>query len=238
MKNNLNVFLAALSLMLGACSPNYYLPTTQNVPLIKARGESNIVVAGNANQVELQGAYGISDQLALQLNGGLIIPKNEDNGNGGEGKMIELGLGYFSNISDNFLFDVYALAGLGTLENHFPTTLPDNPGTTGKITAGLSRFGIQPGLSYHTPYFSVSASARLASLNYANVEGNLIFDGEDQVAYLEDNRSSFLIEPALTLRAGLERIKLQIQLMKSFNASNSDFKQDDTLLSIGLNFRL
>lgn len=238
MKNALYVLLAALTLFFGACSPNYYLPTTQNVPMIKAQGESNILVAGNANQVELQGAYGISDQLALQLNGGLIIPKNEDNGNGGEGKMIELGLGYYTNISESFLFDVYALAGVGSLENHFPTTLPDNPGTTGKITAGISRFGIQPGISYHSTYFSVSASARLASLNYANVEGNLIFDSEDQVAYLKDNKSSFLIEPALTLRAGLERIKLQIQLMKSINASNSDFKQDDTMLSIGLNFRL
>jgi len=112
------------------------------------------------------------------------------------------------------------------------------PGTTGKISAGIVRASLQPSLSYHTKYFSISGSARLANLSFTNVRGSLTFSDEDQVPYLQDNKNNFLIEPALTLRAGVKKIKLQLQLMKSFNLSNSDFKQDDTLLSIGLGFRL
>lgn len=238
MKNTIQFTLLGFVALMAGCSPNYYLPNTQNVPLIKAPGETNITVAGNGNQVELQGAYGITEQLALQLNGGLVIPKNEDNGNGGAGKFLEPGLGYYTNINPNLLFDVYALVGFGSMENHFPTTVPTYPGTTGKISAGLVRASLQPSLSYHTKYFSISGSARLANLSYSNVRGNLTFNDQDQVAYLQDNKNNFLIEPALTLRAGVEKIKLQVQLMKSFNLSNSDFKQDETLLSIGLGFKL
>jgi len=230
--------VAVLALLAISCSPHYYIPNTQNVPLIKAQGQTNITVAGNGNQFELQGAYGITDHLAIQANGGFVFPKNEDNGNGGSGKLIEGGIGYYTNISPVLLFDVYALVGVGTMENHFPSTLAANPSTTGKIEANLARFGLQPALSYHSKYFSVTGSARIGSLNYSNIKGSLIFDGADQVAYLTDNKSGVLIEPALTLRGGVEKIKFQVQLMKSLNVSNKDFKQDDTLLSIGLNFSL
>ena len=239
MKINCQISFVALSVcLLAACSPNYYIPNTQNVPVIGAKGETNISVAGNGNQFELQGAVGVSDNIALQLNGGYVFPKNEDNGNGGSGKLIEGGVGYFTNISDNLLFDVYALAGVGSMENHFPGSVSANPSTTGKISANLARFALQPALTFHSNYFSISGSARIGSLNFSNIDGNLIFDGVDQTKYLTDNKSNFLIEPALTLRGGIEKIKLQIQLMKSINVSESDFRQDDAMLSVGLNFRL
>lgn len=239
MKITCRISLIALVLsFLAACSPNYYIPNTQNVPVIGAKGETNISVAGNGNQFELQGAVGVSDNIALQLNGGYVFPKNEDNGNGGSGKLIEAGVGYFTNINDNLLFDVYALAGVGSMENHFPSSVSANPSTTGKISATLARFALQPGITFHSKYFSISGSSRFASLNFSNVDGSLIFDNVDQTKYLTDNKTSFLIEPALTLRGGIEKVKLQIQLMKSFNVSESDFRQDDTMLSVGLNFRL
>jgi hypothetical protein len=239
MKSTCQIALAAAVVcFLAACSPNYYIPNTQNVPVIGAKGETNISVAGNGNQFELQGAVGVSDHIALQLNGGYVFPKNEDNGNGGSGKLIEAGMGYYTNINENLLFDVYALAGVGSMENHFPSSVSANPSTTGKISANLARFALQPALTFHSPYFSISGSARFASLNFSNIDGSLIFDNVNQADYLTDNKSSFLIEPALTLRGGVEKIKLQIQLMKSFNVSAENFRQDDAMLSIGLNFRL
>ena len=230
------LLIGAVVALLTGCSPKFYLPNTQNVPMIQARGHSNITVAGNGNQVEFQGAYGITDGLAVQVNGGWFIPKDEDNGDGGSGRLIEGGLGYFKNISENWLFDTYALAGVGRMENHFPSLLPANPATTGKISANIARYSLQPSLSFHRKYFSVTGSARLSSLNYSNIEGSLFFENLDQVAYLRDTKSSVLIEPALTLRGGIEKIKLQIQLMRSFNLTHSDFRQDKQLLSVGLNF--
>jgi hypothetical protein len=233
--NSLSAFLVLISI---GCSPKYYVPNTQNVPMIKERGQVSLSVAGNANQVEFQGAYGVNDAVAIQVNGGLVRPSDESNGNGGSGKLVEGGVGYYKNIGSHLLFDVYALAGFGTMENDFPSTLAAYPNTTGKISANLSRIGVQPSISYHQKYFSITGSARLAHLGYNGIEGNLIFEDANQVDYLKDNNSNMLLEPALTIRGGLEKLKFQVQFAKSFNLSNSDFKQDDALLSIGLNFNL
>ncbi len=223
-------------ILISSCSPKYYVPTTQNVPIIKAKGQTNLTAAGNSNQAEFQAAYGISNSVALQANGGFLFPQDENNGNGGSGNFIELGAGYYKNLSPDFLFDIYGLAGIGRMENHFPTTVTEYPGTTGKISASLFRFGIQPSISYHSKYFSVSGSARLMSLSYANIDGSFMFQSEDQVAYLNSNTSHLLLEPALTIRGGLEKVKLQIQLLGSANLSNSSFKQEKSLLTAGLNF--
>ena len=219
------------------CSPKYYVPNTLNVPMIRAKGETNLTLAGNDNQVELQGARGLSDALALQVNLGFVNPKDEDNGNNGAGALVEAGVGYFRNVNPSLLFDVYALVGVGGVENDFPTTVPANPGTTGKISADMSRFSVQPSLSFHRRLFSISGSARISSLRYRNVEGSLIFDGVNQVDYLNDNKSHTLLEPALTLRVGGERIRLQVQLVRSVNLTDSSFRQDEGVATVGLNVR-
>ncbi len=231
-----HLLVAAVLLVSVACSPKYYVPNTLNVPMIEAKSQTNLTVAGNANQVEFQGAYGLTDSLALQVNGGAVIPKDEDNGNGGSGRLLEAGLGYYRNVKPNVLFDIYAMAGVGTVDNDFPTAIAGNPGTTGKISADMSRFSLQPSISYHRRRISISGSARLSSLQYRNIEGSLIFAGENQVTYLTDNKSNFLFEPAVTLRVGGEKLRLQVQLVQSVNLSNSDFRQDKSLGTIGLNF--
>ena len=230
-------FLAAITvLFITGCSPTFYIPNTQNIPTIKAKGQTSLTLAGNNNQFEFQGAYGLTRNLGIQVNGGIMVPKDLDNGNGGSGRFIEAGPGYFQPIGKKFLLEGYGLVGYGSLENHMPSTLAAFPQTTGKISANLLRVGIQPSFSFLSKYFSVSGSLRLASLNYSNIAGNLIFENADQVLLLTNDKSGFVIEPAITLRAGLEKIKFQLQFSKSWNLSHADFRQDDKLISVGLNF--
>jgi hypothetical protein len=228
--------VACVATGLTGCSPKYYVPNTQNVPMIRAKGQGSLLVAGNGNQVEAQGAYGVGNAVAIQVNAGLVVPKDEDNGNGGRGKLIEAGIGYFRGNTEGVLFDVYALAGFGTVENHFPTSVPANAGTTGEISADVVRLAIQPSLSLRKGFFSVSGSARLAHLSYKNVTGSLIFDRVDQVQYLTDNDSHVLLEPALTVRAGGRKVRLQVQVARSINVSTSSFPQDESLLTAGVAF--
>ncbi len=235
-QHKLHMVLGALVLTVSGCTTKFYVPNTQNVPIIESRGQTNLTFAGNGNQVEFQGAYGLTDGLALQVNGDWVIPDDLDDGSGGSGRFGEGGLGYFERINDDFLFDTYALAGFGKMENHFPTSGAPNPTPAGIISANLTRFSLQPSLSFHRKYFSITGSARVSSLGYAKIAGVLTLDDIDQVAYLQDNKSNFLIEPALTIRGGLEKIKIQVQLLHSFNLSHSDFRQDDGLVSVGLNF--
>ncbi|MEP7195115.1 MAG: hypothetical protein ABI851_01255 [Saprospiraceae bacterium] len=241
--NNLNkiknLSLALLLIFfLTNCNPTYYIPSTQNIPNIHSKSQGNLSLAGSSGQYELLAAYGVSSALAVQLNARLIQPGDLDNGDGGSGKTLEAGLGYFKSINDQFVFDSYALLGFGTMENHFPSTLASNPNTTGEISANLLKIGIQPSISFIKKYFSITASTQVSNLNYNGISGSLIFDNTNQQDYLKGNNSQIFIEPALTIKAGLPNIKFQIQLLKSLNASNSSFKQNDALLSFGLNYNM
>jgi hypothetical protein len=235
MKKHHLFYLVAIVLFAG-CSPKYYSPNTQNVPLISAKGETNLTLGGNANQVEFQGAYGIGKSVAIQANGGLFIPADLDNGNGGSGKFLELGAGYFKPVQKNFVFETYGIFGFGNMENHMPSTVTGNSGAKGDISANLFRVGIQPNFGFKSKYFSAAISSRIVNLTYNNIEGDLFFDGVNQADYLEGNKSNFLLEPALTLRGGLEKVKLQMQFGYSLNLSNSEFRQDNSFLTFGLNF--
>lgn len=219
-----------------SCSPLFYTPNTQNVPLLTERGDNKVNIAGNENQIELQGAYAVTDEFAIQANGGWFLPREEDNGNGGSGKFIEFGGGYYTLVKEIFVFELYGLFGLGDMKNNFPTTQETNPDYKGDISANVFRFGIQPNFGYKSKHFEVALSSRIVNLMYSKIEGDLIFDGENQVDYLTDNKSNFLVEPAITVKGGLEKIKLQLQYGYSYNLSNKDFKQDNSFLTLGLSY--
>lgn len=242
MKKMVKVLLWSLALALCSCSTTYYIPNTQNVPVIDEKGETNITVAGNDNQAEFQAAYGIGESIGIMADGVVVFPQDEDNGNGGRGNLIDLGVGYFKPLNENLLFDTYAIVGFGKMENHFPGTITEFPNTTGDISANMWRYGVQPSLSYHSGFFSITGSARFVNLTYTNISGSLIFENEgqdgkvDQIDYLGRNNANFLIEPAITLRGGFEKAKLQLQYVRSFNVTNSDFPQAKDLFSLGLNF--
>ncbi len=236
MKRFGKLFFLVLLFGFASCSPKFYTSNTQNVPLISEKSETNLTLSGNVNQVEFEGAYGISKNIAIMANGGLFIPSDLDNGNGGSGKFIELGGGYFKPLTENWVFESYGILGFGSFENHLPSTQSDNPQTNGDISANILRVGVQPNFGYKSKYFSAAVSSRIVNLSYSKVKGDLIFEGENQIDYLEDNSSNFLIEPALTVRGGLEKFKLQLQYGYSWNLSNSNFWQDKSFLTIGLNF--
>jgi hypothetical protein len=237
MKTKLIQFLG-VAVLFASCSPKYYSPNTQNVPGISEKDQFSGFLGGSTNQYEVQAAYGVSNNLGVQLNAGMFLPKDLDNGNGGSGKFGELGAGYFTKVGENFVFETYVLGGLGNVENHLPSTIDSAKTTTGKINAGLTRFSVQPAFAWVTANLSIILSTRVSSINYSNIEGSLIYQNEDQVKYLNNNKSMMLAEPALTVRAGSRGIQFQAQFGSSMNLTNSEFLQEKSWLTFGVNFRL
>lgn len=231
------IFIVIASAAFIGCSPKYYSPNTQNVPLFSESGEWNLSAAGNDNQFEFQAAYAVTDGFAVQANAGLFVPKDLDNGDGGSGRFIEMGAGYFKPVTDKLIFELYGLAGFGGVENELRSRATTDPVTNGTLSASVFRYGFQPNFGFKSKYFSAAVSSRIVNVLYSNVDGSLMYDGENQQAYLNDNNSNFLIEPALTLRGGFDVAKLQLQIGRSFNLSNSDFRQDKAFATVGLNFR-
>lgn len=231
-----NILLILALAAFSACNPKYYSPNTQNVPLISRQGDINLTAAGNGNQVELLAAMGATESLAIMANAGLYIPSDMDNGNGGDGQFGEVGLGYYSVSEDNTIFETYALIGFGALENRMPSTIEENPETEGKISANVFRFALQPNFGYKSKNLEMAVSSRFALLSYSNIVGDLIFDGKPQKDYLSENNLGFLVEPAFTVRGGLENVKMQAQFGYSLNVTNSDFRQDKAFMTLGFNF--
>ena len=220
-----------------ACNPIYYSPNTQLVPLLSGKGDHSIAIAGNNTRGELQAAYAVGNQFALGVTGGRFRQKDNSSGDGGSGTFGEVAVGYFQNITDHVVFEAYGLYGMGNVENHFKSSVAANPGTDGKIAADLTRFGVQPALGYRGKLFEAAISARVASLSYSNPQGTLVFDRLNQANYLKSNDQMWLAEPALTLRAGAQFLKLQLQIGRSVNLTNSDFRQDKSHATIGIVYR-
>ncbi len=226
--------LFAATFGVAGCNPIYYSPTNQNVLMAPAQGDVALAGVTGDGRFELQAGYAVSEAIALQLNGGIFDRDEEDSEDGGSGNFLEVGASYTWRVDERVSWEVVGLLGAGSVENDFPSTVPGNPDSTGKLRASLLRFGVQPALGYRSKYFEAAASSRFVGLAYRNVEGSLIYQGEDQAVLLSDANFYFLVEPALTLRAGLENVKLQIQTSRSFNLTDPDFRQDEAMLTLGV----
>lgn len=220
-----NIVILLICATLTGCVPVYYVPNTQNVPVIKEKGQTNLSLAINGSEstdgYELQGAYGLTDKIALQLNADRVIASEETSN--GSGNFVEFGPGYYKNFSKYFVFETYGLLGFGSLKYEEDNDSPQ------EIKANFYRIGLQPSISFSSKYFIASLSGRFSNLNYNSVSGNYY-----DVDYLKANNSHWLIEPALTLQAGFENVKLQIQFQLSENLTDPYFYQDYSLVSLGL----
>lgn len=222
---------------LFACSPKYYIPNSQQLTMFEEEGDVNLSLNIDGNQYELQAGYAFTDQFAAQANFSRFSPNDTDAGDGGSGWLFEGGPGFYKPFGDDFVFETYAIVGLGAVENHFPSRA-DSTNLNPQIEATALRFSLQPSVAKLYDRFSIGVSTRISSLNYANIEGNLIFAGDDQIAFLTENKSNFLIEPAVTARFGTEKIRAQAQYGFSYNASNTEFLQNRQYLSIGVNVNM
>ncbi|MDX2247845.1 MAG: hypothetical protein SF052_13755 [Bacteroidia bacterium] len=237
-KTNLFTALSGLLFVfvISACSPIYYSPNTHNVPMLREKGDKRIVLAANDSRLEGQVAFSPEEHLGILFDAGTFFPRDDEEGDGGKGWFVESGFGYYHPVAKNFTFDIYGILGYGYVENHFPSTVTSNPGTTGLIESNLFRYGIQPSFGFNSKFFDAIISARFAGMQYFNYSGNLIFQSVDQVTYLEAHKSTYLFEPALTLRGGYDKIKLQLQLGPSYNLKDSEFRQDGGHITLGITY--
>ncbi len=234
MKRLAVLYIGIILVYLTGCSPVYYIPNTQNVPLLSHEGEYNIGVSGNPAMMELQGSVSPVNHLGFQLNGTWYIPQFMDNGDRARGYLIDGGAGYYKafGFDNKFVFETYAIGGIGHVFNGF--MYRDSLTTGGTISSGVGRYGVQPVIGFKSKYIDVAISSRFVGLSYFNSSGDLVFDGVRQVDYLNDHQHHFLIEPAFTFRVGSDFFKFQFQARGSFNTTFPQFYQNNSMFSVGI----
>lgn len=230
----MKTILFIITILTLGCGPEYYVPNSQNIPIMKSKGQTNLGIGYNESEYtrgfELQTAHAITNHLALQLNGDWVNSKNDtSNDYKATGRMLEVGAGYFKDIASNFTFETYGLLAFGKIE------LENNKSGTDNLSAKFNRVGIQPSLSYSRKHFSTSLSSRIVHLKYKDISGSSNnFDPD----YLKTNNAYWLLEPALTIQVGSENLKFQLQYVYSYNLTNPSFEQERDIISLGIKLKI
>ena len=221
MKLKLALSSLCAAVLLSGCSPIYYAPNTLNVPMIRAKGEG--VVSGHIgdrSSLNFQGAYSPKQNWAVVADG-FWASEGSAGTIEGRGHLITGGAGYYRPLNTHFMWDTYGILGFGSVKNTFAQR---------DVRSNFVRYGVQPSAGYQSKYFDAAVAARFVGLGYFNTNGS----DPVEVQYLKDAGTQFLFEPALTLRGGYDFLKFQAQLGYSYNLTNSNFKQDEGILSFGV----
>lgn len=242
--------LLSVLLPIFGCSPLYYSPNAQNIPVMKEKEQLNLSVNVNTSLntigYEFQGAYGVTDNIALQFNA--FWANSEDDAeyqSNGKGNLVEFGAGYYRKVSGNFVFETYGLIAFGKVKYEDTS---EETGIHQFIETNFTRIGVQPSISYSTKHLNASLSTRFAHIGYHNINGNYPFYDNNgnytyttEANYLKANNSQWLAEPAITLQAGFKQVKLQAQYVISYNLGDSYFRnnyQEWDMFSLGITVQI
>lgn len=227
----------SLSVLLSGCINSYYVANSHNVPLLTEKKDIRATVNYYWTSVdfvsripgfEAQGAYALTNHIGIMgsfLTAGQILDTTTFHATYGD-----LGVGYFfTDKSKKFVAEVYGVYGLGSAKNGF--------GSLVTSSTDFSKLFIQPVIGYKSRYFNAALSWRIASISHSslNVSGTLPTTGQVSFDLLKNRPTYTVSEPALTLRAGDDILKFQLQLGWSIN---SGYPEPRTFGSIGVFLKL
>lgn len=236
------LLLFSVVILFASCSPKYYAPNTQNVPILTKKGQAKITAAFNGNifqvsdldKVDLLSAYAVSDKIGVQLNvgtSGFSFRSDFDESHKGRVFNLESGIGYNAKIDEDFYFECYAIAGWNKLRHRSHPI--DSSNQVSHLSATYQTLALQPALAYKNKYISIIISSKINGVNYYDVSGDIEFEGESQSDYLKEYSSHIMLEPAITFRSGTDKLQFQMQWIRSYNYSHLDFRQQHTLFTVG-----
>lgn len=231
----------SVAMLLAACNPVYYQPTPAVVPLLQEKGDLELQGSvADGVSFSVGGAYALSDQFALMAHG-YLVPNSE----GYSGGIAELGLGFNAPVGENLRFETYAGAGVGSLSADLET----EEGSVDSLLfeLGLSRLFLQPSIGYVSENFEAAVTTRFSVVNYSDIQrGPAASTSDARFATLEelDDQAAVFLEPGITLRAGTERVKGQLQYFHALRLAGDALEVDDnryyenSVLSLGIVFKL
>ncbi len=240
-------YLLILSVITSSCAP-LYVQNSRNSPLFQEKGEF-CVKAGAGTGIDFQAAYAIGNHVGVMANGYYLHQEGEGlfavqpNSYKINHRIIESGIGYFTNPSTKTTFEVYAGFGRGkgrgqdNSASSFLIFVSDTVNTESKY----DRWFIQPAFGIHFNTISISVASRVSIVNFRKAE---ITSGE--VKYPFTSRPVVFIEPALTLQWNVSSLGFIVFSQIGFNTPLSSVYQSESMYtgmnpintSIGIGYRL
>ena len=240
MKKQLIITAVVLAFTLNSCTHFYYIPNVQNVPLFREKNEFQCTIAAGGGQeastAEVQAAYSITNNLALMTNFMSARGGEQSGNNWGKGNYLEGAIGYYRPFDEFVVAEVYA--GLGASNQHHEYGTNDYNNGTADLS--FIKYFVQPSIGLTFRAFDIAVSTRFSRLSFYNIDNKITMDNPDlyYVDTIAKNNTSYLFEPALTLRGGWKYIKLQLQLSSSMNLSHPNLQFEKSNVSLGLHFTI
>lgn len=228
-----------LAILLSSCTHYYYVSNVQNIPLFREKDEyriSGAIGGGDESScIEVQSAYSPVDQMGVMVN--FIYATGGDESNNDDfakGSYLEGAVGYYKPLGYGGVFEVYGGLGGGNQHHQYTSYVYDDDSQkAGYADLSLIRLFVQPsfGLSYHI--FDAALSTRICSLDFINVENHA---SNEYYAFSDlSSKNHFLLEPAITLRAGWKKVKLQFQASHVIYLNNPRmYFYEENHISIGV----
>lgn len=230
----LSIF-AVLPFLAASCTHYYYITPTQNVPLLQEKDDFRASASVGGGQeistVNIQAAWAWRENYALMANY-MWADGGEKSNNSGNGNYLDAGVGYFTLLGENFVFETFAGLGYGEQNHRYPTALGNNI-SYGPSSAYLnfSRLFLQPSIGFSHSAFDIALTPAISNIHFFRVNNAR---NDPDVAEIDGNKNSFLFEPGITARFGWKYAKLQVQYVHMFNISNPNLKFEADKISLGI----
>ncbi len=189
-------YLIVLALGLSSCAP-LYLPCTRNAPLFDEGGEAQISGYLSAAGVEAQGAYSVTDNIAIIASYEYASQKKTSNGveYTRKNNYLEIGAGVFGTTRSLKweLLGGYGF-GEGTSRDVYGFFAPDfGAGTEVEATGKMTRIFIQPSVGTYNRGTNLSFTPRISYVDYTEFTSGTVTrqPTDDPIIFLE---------PAATLK--------------------------------------
>jgi hypothetical protein len=223
------VILAVVLLSATSCS-TIYIPNAANVPLISTKGEVQASVLTGTSHLDFQGAYGLTDKIALMANTSFASRNRNvlDSAKMHVHNLGELACGYYNKVGRSGRLEVYGGLGYGDTKDYDQ----GNTSSWQNVNGRYGKFFIQPNIGATSDIFDGAMSLRACFVKYFDFN----YGGTNYKA-----QKSIFIEPVLTGKIGYKNVKFITQIGFSFPvlASASDLVTfDPFILNIGLNIKL
>ncbi len=232
-----------------------YKPNSLHSPLLKEKGElateAAVGISGNG-LYNFQTAYAVSNHVGVLANG-MYHQRKTDNQSGGYEKLniffAEGGVGYFSKIAENEegLFQCFGGGGYGTSSSRI-----SGEASTPEVSAEFFNVFVQPGLAYIDEGYELAFDVRANYVRLFNIQAFLYDKFEwwnTDYIYTSGASLDFVnLEPAVTLKAGGERLKGILQIgavIPTVNAKDYFHVNTSSMLlaplmkfSVGINYSI
>lgn len=241
-RSSFNLFSIVSILFFASCSHEYYIPNVQKVPLFREKNEIHATLArGNGDDchtTEVQAAWSATDHIAVMAS--TLFIQNSYQNNSARGTYIEGAAGYYYPVHGNRIFSVFTGVGYGYQEHRYSNgSIP-----FGDAYLSTMKYFIQPQFGLTTNGFDFAFSSRFCILNFFQIDNHIRTDSLEQYDLIQQmysdleninqNRTTYLIEPAITVRGGWKYTKVQLQYTFTHMLNNKNLHFLDSNLSIGL----